>query len=177
MSRRRLETKDKQERRDQAADRAVRSLQDALSEPALFQAAPGPGAIPIAYSGGPMLFRIEPAALPEAPAGLFREGEEIENRGGLEKAAEAYRRLTGAKDAAVRAGAWLRLARTLRKAHHSTEALAAYGELARFEHVAAEGWPAALAAAWGRCLVLEDQKKDQELRQSARQLRKGLDAG
>lgn len=174
---RKLETQYGQERRDQAADHAVRSLQAALSEPALFQAAPGAGAILMAYPGGPMLFRPEPIALPEAPANLFREGEEVENREDLEKAAEVYRRLTGAKEPATRAGAWLRLARTLRKAHHSTEALAAYGELARFENVAAAGWPATLAAAWGRCLVLEDQKKDQELRQSARQLRKGLDAG
>ena len=124
-----------------------------------------------------MLFRPESMALPEAPAELFREGEEIEYRGDPEKAAEAYRRLTSAREPATRAGAWLRLARTLRKGRHPTEALAAYGELARFENIAAAGWPAALAAAWGRCLVFEDQKRAEDLRQAARQLRRGLAAG
>ena len=42
--------------------------------------------------------------LPEATK-LFREGEEIEYRGDLEKATEAYRRLTGAREPATRAGA------------------------------------------------------------------------
>jgi len=151
---RRLETQYRQDRREQAADRAVRSLQATLSEPALFQAAPGARAILIAYPGGPMLFRPESMALPEAPAELFREGEEIEYRGDPEKAAEAYRRLTSAREPATRAGAWLRLARTLRKGRHPTEALAAYGELARFENIAAAGWPARVCRCGSRFAML-----------------------
>lgn len=174
---RQLEARDKQERRDQAADRAVRWLQAALSQSSLFQAAPGPGAILLAYPAGPMLFRPEAVSLPEAPAETFRDVEAMEYRGDLETAAEAYRRLITENDAAARAGAWLRLARTLRKAHRPAEALAAYDELARFKNVAAAGWPAALAAAWGRCTVLEDQRRTQDLLRSARLLQMGLDTG
>lgn len=175
---RRLEAQYKQERRQQAADRAVRFLQATVSDPALFQTAPGTGAILVVYPRGPRLFQTESGALPEAPVDAFREGEEIENRhGNLKRAAEVYSRLTGAKDPAVRAGAWLRLARALRKARRFPGALAAYAELARFENVAAAGWPATLAAAWGRCSVLEDQHNGEELRKSADSLRRRLDAG
>src|SRR5262249_54331984 len=106
---RRLVTQSKQERREQAPDRGVRFLQATGSDPALSQTAPGSGAILTHYPAGPKLFHVEPGTLPEAPADAFREGEEIENRqGDLKRAAEVYRRLTGAKDPAVRAGAWLR---------------------------------------------------------------------
>jgi signal transduction histidine kinase len=173
-----LETQHRQERREQAADRAVRSLLAALSDPALFQNPPGEGAILVFYPAGPVMFQPDARALPEASIEVFREGEGHENRGGdLKKAAETYRALTGARDPAVRAGAWLRLARTLRKAHDYAGALAAYGELAHLENVAAAGWPATLAAVWGRCTVLEDQKRDEDLRNSARWLRQRLDAG
>lgn len=71
---REVEAHYKQERRNQAADRTVRSLQAALSEPALFHAVPGAGAVLLAYPSGPMLFRPEPISLPEAPAEVFRYG-------------------------------------------------------------------------------------------------------
>jgi signal transduction histidine kinase len=175
---RRLETQHKQERREQAADRAVRSLQAALSDPALFQTSPGQGAILVFYPAGPVMFHAEPRALPEASIEVFREGEDIENRtGDLKRAAETYRGLTGAREPAVRAGAWLRLGRTLRKARDYGGALTAYGALARLENVAAAGWPATLAAAWGRCTILEEQKRQEDLRNSARWLRQRLDAG
>jgi signal transduction histidine kinase len=175
---RRLEAQYKQDRRQQAADRAVRSLQVTTSDPALFQTTSGAGTLLVGYPGGPRLFQAEPSVLPEAPADAFREGEEIENReGDLRRAAEIYHRLTGAKDPSVQAGAWLRLARSLRKARQFTDALAAYDELARFEKVAAAGWPATLAAAWGRCSVLDDQHNALELRKSADSLRRRLDAG
>jgi signal transduction histidine kinase len=175
---RRLETQYRQERREQAADRAVRSLQAALSDAALFRVSPTQGAILVFYPAGPALFHPESAVLPEAPANVFREAEDVENRkGDPKKAAEAYRGLTGAREPAVRAGAWLRLGRTLRKARDYYGALAAYGELARLESVPAAGWPATLAAAWGRCTILEDQKRVEDLRQAARWLRQRLDAG
>jgi signal transduction histidine kinase len=174
----RLEAQHKQESREQAADRAVRYLQAAVSDPALFQAEPAAGAVLIRYPAGPALFHTNPGSLPEAPTDTYREGEELENRqGDLGRAAEAYRSLTVAKDATVRAGAWLRLARTQRKLRQFADALAAYGELARFENLAAAGWPATLAAAWGRSSVLEDQHNAAELRKSAESLRQRLDAG
>src|SRR5689334_14805078 len=105
----RLEIQYRQERRDQAADGAVRSLQVALSEPALFETAPGAGAALIIYPSGPMLFRPEPAPLPEAPVELFREGEALERQGDLEKAVVVYRRFTVGEAPGTRAGAWFRL--------------------------------------------------------------------
>ena len=68
------------------------------------------------YPAGPVMFHSESRALPEASTEVFREGEDIENRkGDLKRAAETYRGLTGAREPAVRAGAWLRLGRTSRK--------------------------------------------------------------
>jgi signal transduction histidine kinase len=132
----------------------------------------------IRYPDGPALFHANPHPLAEAPPDRFREGEEIENQqGDFKRAAEAYRRLTGAKNPAMRAGAWLRLARTLRKSRQFTDALTAYGELERFEDVAAAGWPPTLAAVWGQCSVLEEQGRSEDLRKSAESLRQRLDAG
>jgi signal transduction histidine kinase len=168
----------RQQQREQAADRAVRSLQAALAAPALLQTRPGAWAILVLYPGGPAMFRPDPPSLPEAPPELYRAAETLENtRGDLAAAAELYRQSTAAKEPAVRAGAWVRLARTLRKAHDPAGALAAYAELARIENVAAAGWPATLAAAWGRCSVLQDLGRAAELRQSARELRQQLSEG
>ena len=124
------------------------------------------------------MFRSEPADLPEAPPEVFREGENLEFGGDdPKKAAAAYRSLTNSRDAAVRAGALLRLARSLRKAGEFSGALAAYDELSRVDNVAAAGWPAPLAGIWGRCKVLEAQKRDEDLRESARSLRQSLQQG
>src|SRR5438552_8516170 len=76
---RRLEAQYRQERREQAADRAVRSLQVILSEAALFQTAPGAGAILVRYPACPRLFRADQSVLPEAPVSNLHEGEEVEN--------------------------------------------------------------------------------------------------
>ena len=174
---RQLESQYKQERREQAADRAVRSLQAALSEPALFREAPGAGAILLSYPAGPMLFRPGLTNLPEAPAEVFHSAEALEYQGDLEAAAEAYRRLTNQDDKTTQAGAWLRLARVQRKTRRPGEALAAYDELARLTNVAAAGWPASLVAAWGRCSVLEGQGRSEDLLRSARLLQTELNAG
>jgi len=73
------ETQQKHERREQAADRAVRPLQTALSAPAIFQKPPGEGAVLVIYPDGPALFHAESKVLPEAPMDVFREGEDFEN--------------------------------------------------------------------------------------------------
>jgi hypothetical protein len=69
---RRLETQYRQERREQAADRAVRSLQTALSDPALFRTPPAQGAILVFYPAGPALFHPESAVLSGASGCLPR---------------------------------------------------------------------------------------------------------
>jgi signal transduction histidine kinase len=175
---RNLQAQHERESRQQAADRAVRSLHAALSDESLFRSAPGNGAILVTYPDGERMFRAEPGVLPEAAPEVFRDGENLEFGGGdPKKAAVAYRNLTGSRDAAVRAGAWLRLARALRKAGEFRGALAAYDELSRIENVAAAGWPAPLAGMWGRCTVLEALKREQHLREAARSLNRSLEQG
>jgi signal transduction histidine kinase len=124
------------------------------------------------------MFLPDPTPLPEAPSELYRAAEAMEDSAAdVAGAAELYRQLTVTKQPAVRAGAWARLARTLRKAGDDRGALAAYTELSRIENVAAVGWPATLAAAWGRCTVLQELGRDVDLRQSAQWLRQQLAEG
>jgi len=172
-----LEAQRRQESSQRAADHAVRVLQAALSDQSLFVSRPDQGAVFIAYPSGAALFRIDPDALPEASGEAFRSGEELEFRGDAEGAIAAYRPLADSKAAEIRAGAWLRLARTLRGARRYREALTDYSELAKFDHSAAGGWPAPLVAAWGRCSVLEEMNEQAELRAVARDLRRMLDSG
>ncbi len=165
------------ERREQAVERAVTKLQAAISDSALFLGSQGSGTMLLRYPAGPRLFQAEPPTLTEASEDAYREGEEIENRGDWARAAEVYLRMTPAKDPAIRAGAWLRLARVYRKSSRFPDALSAYGELERIENVSVAGWPATLAAAWGRCALLEGQRNEAELRTSADWLRRRLDSG
>jgi signal transduction histidine kinase len=101
---------------------------------------------------GRLLYRPLPAPLPEAPAATFSEGETIEfQQTDLAKAAERYRRLAGQKDAAVRAGALVRLARVLRKNGRTPEAREAYTQLAAIDSAAVAGVPADLVARHELC--------------------------
>ena len=79
---------------------------------------------------------------PAIPAGepdqfaAFAEGETLEyRRDDPVAAAEVYRVLAKSPDPGVRAGALLRLGRTLRKARHYQEALQVYEELGRLGSV------------------------------------------
>ena len=65
----------------------------------------------------------------------------------------------------MRAGAWLRLGRNLRKIGRPEEALRAYDELARLGSTSVLGLPAELLAREARCTVLEATGRREELRQ------------
>lgn len=81
----------------------------------------------------------------EARTAVFAEAEMQEFRGGgLENAAEAYRRLAASGDAGQRAGALMRLARCLRKQQKIGQALRVYGDLAAMEATVLAGVPAEL---------------------------------
>jgi signal transduction histidine kinase len=173
-----LEAQYRRQRLDEAADRAVRSISAALSDAALLQRPPGEGALLARYPDGPPLFRPDESTYPQAPAAVFERGEVLEQRDNdLGRAVEQYRQLTTARERAVQAGAWARLARTQRKARDYAGALAAYDRLGGFENVAVAGWPATLAALWGRCSVLDDLGKKQDLDACAAKLRLALDEG
>jgi signal transduction histidine kinase len=85
-------------------------------------------------------------------------------------AASRYRRLTNSSDPAIRAGAWLRLARVLRKANKPDSALAVYKKLAGFSVETIDGQPAELIARAARCEVLAEFNRDGDLEREARAL-------
>ena len=100
-----------------------------------------------AFPAGRLLYYPVAAPEPEAPPEAFTEGEVAEfQAGNLNKAIAWYRTLADSRDAAVRAGALMRLARALRNAGHNEEARAAYTHLATIHGVAVAGVPAELVA-------------------------------
>jgi signal transduction histidine kinase len=94
-----------------------------------------------------LLFYARPQVEPEASDGVFREGEIYEFRMRQPSLALAfYERLAHANDAAVRAGALLRLARVLRNIGRRQEAIAAYERLSAIVGVRVANAPAELIA-------------------------------
>jgi len=117
-------------------------------------------------------------ALPEARPNVFAEGEALEMRAGEYAAAAAvFRRLTTSSDRSVRAGALLRLGRTLRKSGRFDEAAAIYAHLSDMDDVAVGGVPASLAAAYARCRLFEEQRRTAALESEAEAFERSLQSG
>jgi signal transduction histidine kinase len=149
--------------RERRADEVVQNLSRALgnvrSDPAL------------AYSP-------QPRPLPEAPARVFSAGEQAEFRAGrAEEAIASYRKLAESPQPAVRAGAWLRLARTYRKLGRPEEALHAYRQLREIHDAAAGGAPAPLAGQWAICAMHEEAGRAAEVLKEGEALRASLYSG
>jgi signal transduction histidine kinase len=127
---------------------------------------------------GRLLYYPQAAPEPEAPGDAFREGETYEFRDRQPLLAIAfYERLARADDAAVRAGALLRLGRVLRKTGRKDQSLAAYQRLEAIPGVRVAGAPAELVARHEIC-VLRGRQEDAEdlltgLREARWQLRRG----
>jgi signal transduction histidine kinase len=125
-----------------------------------------------------LLYYPHAAPEAEAPGAAFREGESYEFREEQPLLAIAsYERLARADDAAVRAGALLRLARVLRKIGRKEQSLAVYRRLEAIPEVRVAGTPAELVARHEIC-VLRGGKQDAEsllagLREARWQLRRG----
>lgn len=159
-----VEAQRSRERLEQAADRIAAGLRRSLDSGAQL------AGLRLTLTKG-LLSVVHPARLlyypytapePEAPAAVFREGETYEFRQGQPLLAIAfYERRTQAKDAVVRAGALLRLARVLRKTGRKEQSLAAYQRLATIAGVRVVGAPAELVARHAIC-VLEGRKEDAE---------------
>jgi len=125
-----------------------------------------------------LLFHPVIPAYDEPPATTFAEGEALEFRDGNPAgASQVFAALAGSPRADVRAGALVRLGRTLRKSGRDEAALAAYGELAQLGATPALGVPAALAASMGRCSVLQSMGRHDELKQEARRMAAALWSG
>jgi len=138
------------ERLEQAADRTVVNLRAILREEPNFKLGPVFLVTPTSLIAEPpaRLFYLPfPSADPEAPAATFAEGESLEfTQGQPESATTWYRRLAATQDPATRAGALLRLARTLRKSGRERDAVAVYKQLETMEGVQVAGTPAAIVA-------------------------------
>jgi signal transduction histidine kinase len=113
-----------------------------------------------------LLYRPLPTQAPEAPATAFSEGEIIEfQQNDLAKAADWYRRLSDRKDAPLRAGALLRLARVERKNGQIPEAREAFTKLAAMNGTAVAGAPADLVARLELCQLSSRAEDAVALRQ------------
>ena len=154
-----LEVQQRQERIEQAADRAVAVMQRALADlashlrsdplkeatlpPGVTVLTTGPGGI-LVQPHGALLYYPEPSALPEAQSQAFSEGEQREfAQQKLPEAARSYSLLMSASDEAVRAGALTRLARVYRKLAKPDAALRAYDRLSA---ISLAGLPRRLSA-------------------------------
>lgn len=120
-------------------------------------------------------FLPEPKGPPES---VFALGETLEFQAkDWSKAIELYRKLANSGDAGTRAGALLRLARTLRKTRQFPAASATYDQLARMGAETVGGLPAELVAREGRCELLEEAAQIAELQREARSLDADLHSG
>ena len=131
-----------------------------------------------AYPPSQLLFY--PAVHSRAPATsqAFAAAEVLEFRQkNYSGAASRYRRLTNSTDPAIRAGAWLRLARVLRKANKPDSALAAYKKLATFRAEKIGEIPAELLARAACCELLAELKRKGELEREAQALSLDLNRG
>jgi signal transduction histidine kinase len=159
-----VQTQQRQELLEQKADGIVATLRGSLAETgdrlSNWLTSPPPSGTPkdgvlliardssiTAYPEGRLLYYPTHSADPEAPAETFAEGESLEFQDGqLLRAAASYKALAESRDAAVRAGALLRLARVLRKLNREEEARAVYTRLAAISGVKVAGVPADLVA-------------------------------
>jgi signal transduction histidine kinase len=132
------------ERLEQAADRAAALVRGALAETGERlgtwlivppqKGKPDEGLLLLVADGSlsalprhRLLYHPAMPFAPDDPANAFADAEVLEFQQALPALAiEAYRRLADSKNAAIRAGAMIRLARVLRKANRTEEARAAY---------------------------------------------------
>jgi signal transduction histidine kinase len=127
---------------------------------------------------GRMLWSPLPPRLAQAPDTAFREAEQLEFAGGREEEAlRAYEALAQSPDAAVRAGALVRLARVYRRAGRWNEALAVYERLAACTGVSINGMPAELLARRARCEILRKSEQRAGFDKEASVLRRDWLAG
>lgn len=157
-----LEAQRSQERLEQAADRIAAAVRTTLAETGDRMAGWESGARPPVNGsvllllkedllevspGGSLLYYPYPAAGPEANPAIFAEAEMFEFLHNQPSAAlVSYQKLAGSTDAAVRAGALLRMARVLRAMGRLQESRLAYQRLAGVPDTRAAGVAAELVA-------------------------------
>ena len=179
-----LESQRLQERRESAADQVAALLESAVraSETELEHLrAPSPQEDALLVEFGPSGIRVHPAdgllfypsqsPPQEAPSTLYREAETHEfQHGDYGKALSALAALSISPDRSIRAGAYLRIARSQRKAGQFERALGTYQELARCGKTSVGGLPAELVARRARCALLDQLGRRDELANEAAEL-------
>jgi signal transduction histidine kinase len=131
-----------------------------------------------ARPGGRLLYYPSLPALKEPEERVFSAGEAIElQRNDPAGASVVFRELSRSPDPGIRAGALLRLARSLRKSGRAEEALAAYGELVGLGTATVRGIPAELLARQARCSLLDEMARVPEMNQEARTVYSDLQNG
>jgi signal transduction histidine kinase len=131
-----------------------------------------------ARAGAPLLYAPAATAAGDPPPSTWVPAEEYEfQEGAYLKAATAFRELARSSDPRIRAGALVRLARSLRKANKPDEALNAYATLADLADVAVGGEPAPLVARQARCRLLHDLGRLAESRPEAEGVLADLERG
>ena len=180
-----VERQRRQERLEQAADRATVAMQAAVGDLDRAVDLP-PNVVQVRISAAGLEAEPEGRLLyfPRAPDGAtigasrFDDGELAEfGRKDPGAALEIYARLAADADKAVRAEAFARLARVKRRLNDFDGALADYERLAEFSGVRVCGLPAALLARQGRLSVFRETYREGELRNEAARLDQELREG
>jgi signal transduction histidine kinase len=181
-----------QDQRERAADLIVTALDQTLSaaeqrltDPRTWtQSAAGdawlvvmsPRGVEI-YPEARVAYYPMPAPIPEARAEVFQAADDYELR--LQdhgRAIASLRDLVDSPDAAVRAGAQIRLARNLRNVGRPAEALDVYSDLAKNDGAGIDGIPAEVVARRSRCALLAELHRTADLRREAESLNHDLRA-
>ena len=181
-----LEQQQVQQRVERGADLLVSALQRAISvseQRLAAGAGPPAGAVAVIFRLGQVDAspRDRLAYLPVVPplreAPAFADGEELEFRGATSRPQSIFfGGLAGSSDRAVRAGALLRLGRSLRQAGRADEALSVYQRLSDMDDVAVGGVPAGLVGHYARCRLLEERQSP-DLRTEGERLQRELRLG
>lgn len=131
-----------------------------------------------AYPAERLLYYPTLPDVPDAPAEIFAFGDALEYKDRDFPGAIAFaERLAQSRDAAVRAGALLRLARNQRKAGRPQAALETYATLATVRGAFLIGWPADLRARSTICDLLDQLGRHADLRREAEALDRDLHSG
>lgn len=182
-----LEMQQLEEKRESAADRIIAALEQTLTIEERKLADPLTSSFSSAAEDFFLVFadsegiRVRPEktllyypVVPpgrEAPSRLFAEAERAEFQDNdYNRAITLLRPLSGSEDPSTKAAAKLRLARNLRKAGRLDAALEIYVELidsASGSRVTISGIPIDLVARRTRCVILEEQGRQEQLQEEA----------
>jgi signal transduction histidine kinase len=185
-----LEVQRVMELREQAADKIVSTLQQALMDIRNSLTDPVKHYEPITEDSAVVILStngieiIPPNALlyqpvipadPEPTLKPYLNGEKFEfEQKDFARAIAEFKKLARSPDAAIRAGAYLRSARNHRKAGDFDSALEAYKQLLQFEEIRIGGVPADLLGRRARCVLFAELGNSEYLANEAQSLHKDL---